>query len=144
MASSNENTRNQWAQIANELADDLASTTDEELLLELKDDGVDISAEATRIRNLISGVIAEHGKEKLAAARSEMDLRNRQEQDLGIQITQEIRSKLTEYIKAGDSTITGALTIAARNGAELSEEDLDEVIHALFDLGKIDEHGNLL
>ena len=128
--------------LRNALADDIDALSDEELLAELKEDGEDVDAIATRTGALIADAIANSGRSKLAAARAGYEIRKAAGHRSNIlQWPVERKRALIQQFAQNDNALTRKLTLAARKGED-TEADVDSFIEDLIDLGVIDDEGN--
>ncbi len=91
--------------------------------------------------DLISKAKAIVGKEKLAAARASLKQDKFVKQCNALDFPLQRKQKIIQGFAEGNSEQREALTLAARKGGDLSENDLDAVLKALFELGAIDENG---
>lgn len=114
------------------LIENILSMTDEEILAEAKEDNVDVDAELLRFRSLFEETkrIAAKGKLKAARAAVANDVFSKV-----VPIERGERfAKYEAALKAGKLGMS-ELTLAARNGGDLSEEDRRKLIEDMIELG---------
>jgi len=114
--------------LAEELIDDLLQTSDEELINEELEDSGSVEPALNNIRVEIDAAINSLRKDRLAEARAAI-ARTRQSETPPKFDAVEIRRQVTEILSS--KTGTTRMTIAARNGKALSEQ---EIISAFSDL----------
>jgi hypothetical protein len=114
--------RKEIRQLQDALIDQVLEASDEELLSELAEDGLDPDREAEAMGVELARAA---GKARMAAARSRLE-------------RPALRGK-TRFVPAANDDVVDArrLTMAARNGSEQSEAD---VISAAEDLREIAQH----
>jgi hypothetical protein len=143
MTNSKNKATSQIERIADMIFRDLLETSDEEILVEAAEDGMDIKKEVERISSIISEASFISGKAKLAAAKKALLERKtaklRPFHSLSIQKKKEIMHNLES-----NDNLRKEVTLAARNENELSEVDLEAYLQSLYDLKVIDEEGNAL
>lgn len=129
----------QLERISDFLAEDILTSSDEEILAIAADHHADLEAETKRIFCLVQEAINEHGKRKLQEMR---DLYKQQEKSAPLSIvslnTNEKKAIISRLINNNSP-----VTMAARNAKELSGSDLDAYLEGLYELGVIDEKGNI-
>lgn len=128
--------------LAAELVADVMSLSDSELLAEIKAEGLDPQKEAERLRAVVAAAMAQGGKARLVAARMEVD----HSAKLGrIDIHRlQLRDKAAVLARFAndDAKLKSRLTMAARNGEGITEQEMDSILADLRELGAIDEDGN--
>jgi hypothetical protein len=129
-----ENERAALRRLADALAEDILKATDEEVLaevVELYGDPVKVAAET---RRALGEAVAASGKEKLRAARAAVNSLNTRQLKAVRLSPVEARRCLAEVL-AGDPDTSRKLTLAARKGPELSDEDVIGMVDDLMALG---------
>ena len=130
-------------QFADALVDDLMAVSDEELLNEAREDGIDPETLAKDLRGKIEARIATDSKARLARAREEMNAARTFRRSSGVaSLTPARKQQILEQFAANDGQLRQRLTMAARKGEGASEREVDEILRDLLDLGAIDNEGN--
>ena len=124
--------------LADALVDDVLDSSDEEVLAEAEEDGVDATGLAEHLRGVFERTVADVGKEKLAAARQGA-ANARQSGARVVRIDRADARRRYEAMIAQDPRLTEKLTLAARKGEDQSERDVDSAIDDLTELGAFDE-----
>lgn len=126
---------NSLEHLTEQLVEDILAATDGELLAEAKEDGVDLAAEATHGRSLLTKALAAAGKRKLVAARAALEARSKPYANLTNPLSpQEARAVLERALREAPETAK-KLTLAARKGQGLSDSDVYGMLDDLADLG---------
>ena len=124
--------------LANALVDDILNDSDEVILAEAKEEGVDPARLADEVRQLFERTTAEAGKARLAAAkRAAADARQSDARVASLD-SADARRRYDAMIDQ-DRRLTEKLTLAARKGEGLSERDIESAIEDLAELGAFDE-----
>lgn len=130
-------------QFADALVDDLMALSDEELLNEVREDGVDPEALAMELRDQIEARIATDNKARLARAREEMNAARAYRASSGVaSLPLARKQQILGQFAANDGRLRQRLTMAARKGEGASEREVDDILRDLLDLGAIDDEGN--
>ena len=128
--------------LADELVADLLQLSDAELLAEARDEGLDPEVEATRVRETISAAIIGSGKTRLKEARAALEaargsgLRGRHPLNIN-----DRRAVLARFA-SNDDKLRQRLTMAARNGGGITDQEIDDILNDLREIGAIDDEGN--
>ena len=126
--------------LATSLVDDILSMSDEELLAEARADGDDPKELAQTVQNILDRAIATCGKAKLAMAKKAV-LESRQRHPLVSYLDPvTARRKLDEILTKYPETHS-KLTLAARKGEGLSDNDVLSMLRDLEELGLISPIG---
>ncbi len=124
------------------LIGDVLSMTDKEVLAEAAEDHKDVDSAIGRVRGVITGAIANAGKEKMQAARRAYeDAVARDARGNVFELSLADKRALLDRITMRDPAVEQQVTLAARKGGELTENDIDAILEALRDLGAIDDEG---
>lgn len=124
------------------LIEDVLSMTDEEVLAEAAEDHKDLDSAVGRVRGVITGAIAKAGKEKMQAARKAYeDAVARDARGNVFELSLAEKRALLNRIAMRDTAVEQQVTLAARKGGELTENDIDVILEALRELGVIDDEG---
>ena len=129
--------------LADALVDDILNASDEDILAEAAEDGIDPAQLATDMRDLFARTEMETGKAKLAVAkRAAAD--SQQSGSTVIKIDRSETRRRYDAMIARDHNLTEKLTLAARKGKDQdqSESDIDSAIEDLTELGAFEEEGN--
>ncbi len=126
--------RNALDRLADALVDDILNASDEEVLAEAEEDGIDPARPTGRLSEVFERAATEAGKAKLAAARRDAANARRS----GARVVRiepaDARCRYDAMI-AQDPKLTEKLTVAARKGEGQSERDIDSAIEDLAELG---------
>ena len=126
--------RDALRRLADELVADILAATDIDLLAEAAEDQEDPEKIAAEMRRLFERAQAEIGKEKMAAARAVVDA-DRQGSATVLKLDPaEARRRLALALESNPETVK-KLTLAARKGERLSDNDVHAVLEALLQLG---------
>lgn len=128
--------------LADELVADLMQLSDAELLAEVKAEGLDPEKEAARVRATISAALTERGKARLKAARSALDAARAPAPGARRHFQIQDRRAVLARFANDDSKLRDRLTMAARNGEGITDEEVEAILNDLRDLGAIDDEGN--
>jgi hypothetical protein len=115
----------------------LLAADDEVILTEAAEYHQDRSGAADKLRSIVAAAVTVAGKRRLAAARSALDAES------GIRgkvLSWPLQSKRDAVARLRKEV--NGLTMAARQGQDESEAELDCIIEDLIDLGVIDDEGN--
>lgn len=128
--------------LADELVADIMAMSDAELLAEVEAEGLNAEDEADRIRAIISTATARSGKSRLQAARAEIDRATGAGRRQVHQLPLRDRAAVLARFANDDTKLKSRLTMAARNGDGITENEMDDILADLRELGAIDEDGN--
>ena len=130
--------RNALDRLADALVDDILNASDEEVLAEAEEEGIDPAKFAGHLRQVFERAATEAGKSKLAEARRGAAKARR----TGARVVRidpaDARRRYGAMI-AQDPELNEKLTLAARKGEGQSERDIDSAIEDLTELGAFDE-----
>ena len=130
-------------QFADALVDDLMALSDEELLGEVREDGIDPDTLAKELREKVEARIATDNKVRLARAREEMNAARAARASSGVVgLPLARKQQILGQFAANDGQLRQRLTMAARKGEGASEREVDDILRDLLDLGAIDDEGN--
>jgi hypothetical protein len=115
----------------------LLEQSDESVLAEAAELYGDAAKAAADIRMKIQAAVTEAGRRRLAEARKVIEA----ERPVGGNVLQWPLDRKRDLLSRLRRANTG-LTMAARQGEDETENDLDSLIEDLVDLGVIDEEGN--
>ena len=128
--------------LADELVADIMAMSDAELLAEVEAEGLNAEVEADRIRAIISTATARSGRSRLQAARAEIDRATLAGRGQVHQLPLRDRAAVLARFANDDTKLQSRLTMAARNGDGITENEMDDILADLRELGAIDEDGN--
>ena len=128
----------QLSGLADAIVTDILSASDEGILAEAMEATGDADRAAKHVDDLISAVKTRIGKSRLAAARAAME-RESSQRLRTFALSLEQKKRVLQEFASSDENLR--LTLAARKGTEMSENDLDAILQALYELGAIDENG---
>lgn len=143
MPSSSENHQAAWLRLAELLGDDLETMSEEEFVAELAEDGVDDQSTANSIRDAISEMIINRYKERLDHARRDLRQNKTPTEINKLDMTDEEKRDLLKRFESNRGPLPNDLTLAARKADELSVDDIESMVQTLFELGLIDDQGNI-
>ncbi len=122
------------------LVEDIIESSDENILEEARIKYGNAPAEAERIRSLIASAIIRAKKEQFLLAKKELNAsRSAKSENQILNFSLDTKKALINKAKEH----TPSLTLAARNGEELTENDANCFLQDLIDLGVLDKDGNL-
>ena len=124
--------------LADDLVDDILNASDEEILQEADEDGIDPAKLAPDMRALLDHTAMEASKAKLAAAK-EAAAEAQQSGSTVISIDPSEARRRYGAIVDRDRNLAEKLTLAARKGEGQSERDIDSAIEDLAELGAFGE-----
>jgi hypothetical protein len=126
-------------QLADFLVEDVLDVSDEDILGEVRDEGVDPESDAARLRSLFEKTVVEANKGRLRAARAAVQVQNTASTYKSTVFDiQEARRRLQSVLEQkGASSL---LTMAARNESELSDNDVLSMVQDLEELGVLSPH----
>jgi len=118
--------------LADAMVEDILSMTEEELLAEAREDGVDLKANLARERELFGKAKVHAAKSQLRAAQAAV--RDSKVSPTVVPMSGRVVERYNNILKSGSS---GSLpiTLAARNGSEMSESDRQKLIEDMIELG---------
>lgn len=123
------------AHLADLLVDEIINTSDEDILTELKEDGLNPKENAAIMRALFEKSLISMNKRRLVVARSGVNAYKSANKGLlssPVNI-QEARRLLRNFVE--NSSQNHQMTIAARKESELSDADILSMIEDLYELG---------
>lgn len=126
--------------ISEALADDVDRLSDEQVLQEAKDDGIDTAKVAVEFRSSALSMIAQAKRQRLLQARSALD----KSQQSGASIVRSrptlaaIKARIQEIL-----TIKPSLAIAFRDGKEMCDDDWLSLWDDLVETGAVKEGDDL-
>ena len=122
--------------LAKSLVDDILEMTDEELLTEIKSDGQNPKEIAQSTRNIFDRAVTSCGKARLAIAKKAVLSEHRQNLSFVRSDPSIARQKLEEVLTKHPE-MREKLTLAARKGKGLSDNDVLGILEDLEELGVI-------
>lgn len=129
--------------LADALIEDWMTRSDEEILAEFRDDGLDPEVVAAQLRGHIESLVAESGKSRLARARAGLASARADRASSSIYLLPISRKQeILALFAANDGRLRDRMTMAARKGEGASEREIDDILRDLRDLGAIDDQGN--
>jgi hypothetical protein len=118
------------------------SLSDAELLAEIEAEGLDPEKEAVRLRTMVGAATAQSGKARLVAARAEIARSAKSARSNIHLLPLQERAAVLARFANDDSKLKSRLTMAARNGNGITEQEMNSILADLRELGAIDEDGN--
>lgn len=122
--------------VARALVEDVLRTSDEALISEITEDGIDAAAEAARLRDIYTKALGAAGRARLAAAKAAVatDKAARSPASVLALDPGAARARL-EAVLRRDPETRDKLTLAARKGEGLSDADVRSMLEDLEALG---------
>lgn len=129
--------------LADALVENILDATDQEILDEAQEDYGNTKSGADEVRALFQLAKTKVAKGRLEAARKGLaaDQARAHGKILPFDITRS-RQIVTKFA-ADDSGLHGKLTMAARKGEELSDQDIQGIIEDMIELGILSEDGEV-
>lgn len=134
--------RDELARLTDSLVEDIMETSDDEVLAEAAEDFDDVDAVVNHARELIEGAIVEAGKRRMQRAKEAVRDRQQRGGPNVIHLPDEKKREIIRRFAAQQPQSVEKITQAARKEGELTGNDLDAMLEALFQLGAIDDQGN--
>lgn len=134
--------REELAKLTDSLVEDILETTDDEILAEAAEDFDDVDAVIDHARELIEEAIVEAGKQRMHSAKEAVRTRKQREAPNVVHLTEDKKREILKSFVAKQPQSIEKITQAARKEGELTGDDLDAMLEALFQLGAIDDEGN--
>lgn len=128
--------------LADELVADLLQLSDAELVAEVKAEGLDPEKEAARVRESVRIAIMGRGKARLTAARSALEAARASSAGARRPLSVQDRRSVLARFANDDEKLRQRLTMAARNGEGITDQEIDAILNDLRDIGAIDDEGN--
>jgi hypothetical protein len=126
--------RDALRRLADELVEDILAASDKELLAEAVEDQEDPEKIAAELRRLFEQAETDAGKAHMAAAREAVDVDRRRSAKVIKLDPAEARRRLALALESNPDT-ANKLTLAARKGEKLSDEDVRGILEDLEELG---------
>lgn len=123
------------------LAESYAEASDEDLLQEARDAGVDIEMSAERLKTTMLDIVARHKRFRLAEARSayESAVHELATRTSTLPATVETRRALFDAVVLSKPELQGLLTAQFRDLEALSDADIESCLRQFQALGILDE-----
>ena len=138
MTGKNESDRIRLNRLSDSLADDILNMSDEEILVEFREDGGDPERNAAELRALFEKTLLLINKGQMVTAKAGAAVSRRSNLfhpaiDVDITTARELLRSVIERNK----DVTG-LTLAARNESDLSDADVRSMLEDFAELGLLD------
>lgn len=122
--------------LAQALVDDILSMSDDALMCEIAEDGLDPAAEAARLRGIYATALGAVGRARLAAAKAAVAADKAiPRQGAVVKLDPATNRARLEAVLRRDPETLDKLTLAARNGEGLSDSDVQSMLEDLEALG---------
>lgn len=129
-------------QLIADLVGDIMATTDEDLQAEAEGEPGGFNAAATHIAGVIDAAIASSGARRREAAKLSVAASSGSTSNVIKMLSFAEKRRLFERFVANDGPLKAKLTMAARNGEAMTEEELDGILDDLGSLGvHLDQDG---
>ena len=125
------------------LARDVDELSEQALFEEAEECYGDTNKAIAAARSIIDSALAQHGKQRLTAARKGYAEFARKPGSTVAELPPRKKRALVERVTRDDPALREKLTMAARNEDDHAA-DIDSFLEDLVELGVVDEHGNLL
>lgn len=126
--------REELDRLADFLIEDVLETSDDDVLAEVREDGLDPQIEAASVRALFEQAVLQTNRRRLLAAKAAVRAEHSAARHSNSPVSiQEARQRLQVILDQKEAT--PALTLAARNEAEMSEADILSLLQDLEELG---------
>jgi hypothetical protein len=127
--------------LADAMAEDAMTASDADIAAEAREDGEDLHAVAAKMLALFDRAESEAGKSRMAAARRELDAQRRSAPRVLRLDPATARARLQRALEQSPETAK-KLTLAARKGEDISDEDVLAMLEDLEELGIIPPEGD--
>lgn len=127
-----------------ELIKDVTRLTDAEIFAEFEEEGANPAMVVADMRELIQLAILDDGKARLARAKAAVQQDRSRASHKPRVIGIPDKKALLERVAANDPKLKSRLTMAARNGEGITEEEMSSILEDLLELGAIDDKGDLI
>lgn len=136
--------RQRLSRVIAPIVDELLSMSDEEIVAETQEEGCDPEVLAAEVSKELAAAVSEAGKRRLADARKQFDgLRALRNHSAIAALSPARKEAILRQFSANDNPLQKRLTMAARGGEGLSEEEMNSVLIDLVELGALDSEGNV-
>lgn len=136
--------RQKLLSILDPLVEDILSMSDEDVLAEAREEGLDLDAASAEVATVLAAAQAAAGRARLAAARAQVDgVRSFRSRSSITGLSASEKEIILRRFSANDNPLQERLTMAARNGQSLTEQEVDTVLLDLVELGALDDQGNI-
>lgn len=125
------------------MVEDVYAASDEEILTEAGEVYGSADAAVARVQGALAAALKRSGRRKLEQARAEVRAaREARATASVVELPVAEKRKILERFAGNDNPIREKLTMAARNGVPIGENEIDGMLEDLVELGAIDEQGN--
>lgn len=133
--------RGELREVMNALAEAVAESSDEELLAEAQEAGLDLEAEAESVRAALRRSVEKFKKQKLEQARRDYELAASAlfTKKYSLPEAPRERRNLLANILTAQPQMQGMLTVQFRELNQLSDEDIESSLRKLAELGMLDD-----
>ncbi len=118
---------------------DILKATDAEIREDILAGGEDSEEIARHMRAIVEGAVAAHRKQKLRAARAAYDTASARRTDAHIPDEPQARRSLLERLIASGVQLPQGLTLAFREGKDMSDSDVETILEDLAALGLLED-----
>jgi hypothetical protein len=136
------NEERKLAALLNGIAESVVQASDEEIISEVESEGLDVSREAERIRNLLKSSVTEFKKQRLAESKDEYKRKVAALNKSNVQrpnSSEERRGLLKKILEWKPMYQQKLVTAQYRNFEGLSQDDIDSLLKQFTELGILDE-----
>lgn len=142
MTGKERNPSEELERLADALVEDILNTTDQEILDEAREDYGNAKAGADEVRALFQLAKTKMAKGRLEAAKKGLTAHRSKEMGKVLPFEMTKARQLVARFAANDSELQGRLTMAARKGEELSDQDIQGIIEDMIELGILSKDGS--
>jgi len=134
----------QLEKLTDALVEDILELSDQEVLLEIKEQFSDPSEINNHIRDVISSAVLRAAKIKLIEAKKQVnEYKEMTQKSNVISLSNAKKKSVIENFTTQDPELNQKLTLAARKGEGIeTENDINGMFKDMLELGLIDEEGN--
>ena len=112
-------------------SEEVMSLSDAEIRARAKDEKIDIEKNASTIRERLGEQISSARRGRLQAARENLNALNQKVASYGASVSmsiEDVKARLAEIVASGMMAKNSQLTLAYRNGGEMSEDDMRSLL----------------
>jgi hypothetical protein len=133
--------RGELREVMNALAEAATEASDEELLAEAQETGLDLEAEAESVRAVLRGSVDKFRKRKLEQARRDYEIAASAlfTKKYSLPETPSERKSLLTNLLIAQPQMQDMLTVQFRELDQLSDEDVESSLRKLAELGMLDD-----
>ena len=135
MTGKRQSDRDALDRLADALVEDIINASDQDILAEIKEDGGDLAAVAAGVRELFEKAVTTAAKARLAAAKLAVATDRSRSAVVTPLDPAAARRRLERIVANDDPETARKLTLAARKGEGLSDDDVRGMLEDMEELG---------